>query len=404
MELVRRLIAVMLVGALAAGPIARAAADEEAPGPLPPPQPEPPPAPEGVRDSADVVSAYDAAFEALVKGDYDTAMRGFDDVAARSVEPDRRAGARELSRYARRMKDAQKLGVVDQHGRMKLDNGGRPYFVVETTLASFYSSFVLLDIFNVDSFRPSVALVTGVTAAGFVGSLFGSEHFRVSNGTSEAYFVGLWTGLGNGLLLGPKLGISPDTTSGSGDGEVNQNYLTFGLATMALGGAAGAYIGHEYEPTTAQARFTGNLAASGGLTVLLGYGVIHPTDVSGETLTALVGVGIDVGLGVGISVAPKLDWSTARTTYVTLGEYLGGLGGFAAAALIGGDSNDTSRLVSGSTLIGLWGGFALSAYLTRNMEPDRRYGGKDESASTRWQLAPVQLGRGATGLGVAGVF
>jgi hypothetical protein len=380
------------------------AAPEEPRGPSAP-APEQPatPAPPPSADEVALDAVYDAAFEAFVNGDYDAAIRGFAEVAAGTTDPGRRTAAIELGRLAARMKLGKRAGLVDDNGRLELDSG-RPSFVVASTLSSFYAGLVLLDTFNVDDYRPSVAIVTLTTAAGFVGSLFATRDAKVSEGMAAAYYTGLWTGLANGLLIGPALGFGPDP-DGTGDGEVAQGYLTFGLVTMAVGGAAGAYLGHKREPTTAQVRAAGLLGINTFLTTAIGLIVFEADFDDDDNYPLVLGLGLDVGLGLGIFAAKDMDWSGSRVTYVGLGEFLGALAGFASSALvIGADPSDgQAKTMAIMTLAGLWGGGGLAVHLTRDLPKHPRYRPRPAALSS-WQLAPVALGGGGTGLGVVGAF
>src|SRR5689334_19555462 len=117
------------------------------PAPPPPPEPEPtvtptvtPPSSTPV-DPPELRAAYDAAFAELLVGNWPTAATAFADIANRSVEDERRGAASELARFAREMDDRGEGGPQRSSGRAD--------FVVTTTLASFYSSFVLVDLFGV---------------------------------------------------------------------------------------------------------------------------------------------------------------------------------------------------------------------------------------------------------------
>jgi hypothetical protein len=90
---------------------------------------------------------------------------------------------------------------------------------------------------------------------------------------------------------------------------------------------------------------------------------------------------------------------------VGLGEFLGGLGGFAAGALIFGTDvdSDGGRVMAGLTLGGLAGGFALATHLTRGMEKHPRFE-KAASGQVSWAPTPLVLPGGGQGLGVVGTF
>lgn len=365
-----------------------------APAPAAAEEPAPPPA-----DTADVVAAYDAAFQALVAGDFDRAMAGFRHVAEVSTDPDRRAAARELGRLAEALKARALPATRPAAGGAGVrDASGRSEFIVSTTLASFYSGFVLVDIFDIDDYRPGVLMVSGATAAGFVGSLFGSRRLAISGGMAESYTAGLFLGLSNGLLLGPILGV--DVEGDDGDGEVAESWLELGLGATIVGGAAALYLADQVKPTRGQAMMVNTLAVAGIATVGLGYGIFQPEEVDYETVLLTLALGLDAGAGVAIALAPRIDWSTARVRLVSLSGFLGAVAGFTVGAVVIGepDTDEDARFYATSVLLAGWGGLGLGTYLTRDMPPDPRFA-KPETASTTLQVVP--FGRGVA---LAGTF
>jgi hypothetical protein len=374
------------------------------PQPLPPDEEPGAPAP----DAADVAADYERAFELMVAGHYADAAAIFESVSARTGDPARQASSRELARLARRMAEAhgQPTAAPGAATSVRFDDG-RIELVVASTLAAFYSGFFLIDIFDVTDFRAETALVTGVSAAGFASSLLLTRGERIPGSMAESYTLGLWSGLANGLLLAPILGVDPDSP-GPEDGEVNENYLTVGLVTMAAGGVAGAYLGHTIEPTRGQVRLAGTLGISGVATTGLMLVIIQPEDIDGDTVAALLAGGLDVGIGAGAALAPQVDWSTSRTSLVALSEFLGTLGGFTIAAIAlgadGPESDNEARLAATCVLTGMWGGFALGTYFTRDYAPDARFEKKAAATqAARWQLAPM-LARELRGVGIVGIF
>ncbi len=373
------------------------------------PQPQPPPDGAGGMvapqppDPPDVAADYERAFELMVAGKYAEAATLFESIGTRTTHAELYASSRELARLARRMAEAHggtSAGTTAVHF-----DDGRIEFVVSTTLATFYSGFFLTDIFDVTDFRAQALMVTGVTAAGFAGSLLLTSGKRIPGSMAEAYTLGLWSGLANGLLLAPVLGIKAGSSS-SADGDVNENYTTFGLVTMAVGGVAGAYVGHQIEPTRGQVRLSGTLGINGVATTGLMLAIIQPSGLDGETVAALLAGGLDIGIGAGALLSPQINWSTSRTSLVGLSEFLGALGGFTFAAIVlGGDganSDNEGRLAAASVLTGMWGGFALGTFFTRDMAPDVRFEGAAQAA-LHWQLAPIVSGR-STGVGIVGLF
>ena len=391
---------------------------EGAPAPPPaqptpsPAQPTPPPAqpaqplaqpaqPVPTSDTADVIAAYDQAFAALLAGEFQKAAVGFRAVAARSVEADRRAASRELARLAD--------GLIARGAKLRLKSpgqtapatraiadddqpdAGRAGFIVTTTLASTYAGVYLLDILNTSDFRAAVLVITGTTAAGFIGSLYGSSGKTITAGTADAYSLGISMGVGNALLLAFPLGLDSSTES----------VQTTVIGGMVLGGVAGMIMGDRARPTRAQVGFTGTTATLGLATAGLGLVVAQP-DTSADTVLLVLAGGLDAGAGLGLGLAGNLDWSPGRQRLTSLGAFLGALAGWATAALLTGTSSSgdtTSRAWAGSTLVGMWGGFGLSTYLTRHMKPDPRFAPAKPTVEA--QVAPMLIGH-APGLAISG--
>ena len=389
----RQLPQVLIVLALVLG--APAAADEPAPAAV---------APATIPASTDppeVVAAYDRGFQAIVSGDLPHAIQYLELVVRTSAEPARRAAARELVRLANALGSGKPVVVaVARPGG--LDQNGRAEVVVSTTLASFYSGFVLADLFNLDDYRANVLVITGATAAGFAGSLLATRHARVSGGTAEAYTLGLWAGAANGLLLANRLGIDPDGSSG--DGAINQSYLLFGLGAMALGGAGGYLAADAYQPTRAQIMFTNIAGITGTATagLLLVTLDVQPSEPA-KNIPMILALGLDLGVGAGVALTPHVDWSSSRVRYVGLSEFLGALAGFATGAVIYGasPSDDEVRAMTGLILAGTWAGLGTGVYFTRNMAPEAA--GAASAPEAGVQIVPF-AGRGGGGVSVGGVF
>jgi hypothetical protein len=375
------------------------------PGADPPPEGTPPPpeapvatplaplaAPPLAVDPPELVAEYDRAFRLLLSEQWDAAARAFSEIASRSVDLQRRAAAIELARYGREMDERADEGPKR--------NSGRASFVATTTLASFYAGFVIDDFLAVEDIKAQTLLVTGVTLGGFTASLFATKDRRITESMASAYGSGLLVGAGNGLLLAPRLGIEPDASS-SADGDVNQNYLVFGLLTMAGGGAAATYLADRFDPTPAQAQFAGLMGVNGLATVGLSLAMIQPDSMDYRNLLLLLALGLDGGVVGGVVLGRDLTWSKSRMTYVTLAEFLGGLTGVAAAVVTvdNADSDDGLRVGAGLVLGGVWGGFALATHLTSDMAPDPRFRVKGPTVS----LVPM-MGSQMRGLAVGGTF
>lgn len=379
---------VMIALSMAVAAAAAQAQPAEVPGEAPPVPPVPIAPPAG--DAPALVAQYDRAFGLLVSEQWEDAAKLFAEVAARSVDAERRGAAAELGRFAREM-DAR---AEDGPKR----SSGRASFVATTTMASFYAGFVLDDILAVEDIKAQTLVVTGVTLGGFTVSLLGSSGVRITDSMASAYGSGLLIGAGNGLLLAPRLGLEPDGESG--DGEVDDGYLGFGLVTMAAGGVGAMYLADLYDPTAAQAQFAGLMGLNGLMTVGLGMVMLEP-DWDYENILAALAIGLDAGVVGGVVLGRDLTWSKSRLTYVTLAEFLGGLTGVAAAVvLIDEDGSDQENIGAGLVLAGVWGGFALATHLTRDLPPDPRY----RSRGTAVSIVPIVTERGGRGVGLAGTF
>lgn len=357
----------------------------------------------GAARAGDSRDDYDRAFTALVAGDFDTAIAWFDAVASESDDVDLIAASRELARLAADLRDRgvrfsndspSATPVVDDGGEDRDDSTkGRTSFITTTTMTSFYSGFVLIDLLDIDDFRPGVAIVAGTTGLGLVGSIYATRGRTITEATADAYGIGLGIGVGNGLLLASPLGLDNET----------ENIQMFALGSMVLGGAAGLYLGDQVNPTRAQVSVTGTMGMMGLATVGLGFGIVQPDDIGEDTVLILLAAGLDVGVLGGLAMAPKLDWSVSRARLVTLGAFVGAVAGFAGAAIITGaedPDDETGRLWSASILGGAWGGLGLAWHLTRDMDPDPRY--RAESSRTT-SIAPTLI-RDAPGFAVAGTF
>jgi hypothetical protein len=149
---------------------------------------------------------------------------------------------------------------------------------------------------------------------------------------------------------------------------------------------------------------TSTIGLMGLASTLLSLAIVQPDDTDGNTFLAVTAGGLDAGLAVGAAFARNVDWSLSRARLVGLSAFLGGLAGVGTSLLLfadaGGDADNTARLAAGITLGGLWGGFALGAYLTREMAPDYRF---RQRAGATPLVAPTMI-RDAPGVAVAGMF
>lgn len=378
-----------------------------------PAEPAPPVAP-----AADEQAQFDAAFDALVRGDFATASAGFGALAASASTPERRASSHELARLADELiargghltfgpevtpasgpPGAPPIAAASSVVAVSEDDtvdGGRANFVITTTMASFYSGFVLLDLLDVDDLRTGTLVVMGSTAGGVLGSIYGTSGRTMTGGMADAWGLGMFVGAGNALLLSGPLGFY-DSIENSTE-KVNTFTLasSWGLAGIAL------YAADRIRPTRGQVSVVQTFGLMGVSSTLLALAIAQPDDVSGDAFLGMTAAGLDIGIAAGMGFGNRLDWSHSRARYVQLGALLGGLAGAGTSILLLADSdgdNNTARAAAGITLGGLWGGFALATHLTRGMAPDYRFRRHGPTA----MLAPTSI-RNAPGLALSGMF
>jgi hypothetical protein len=288
-------------------------------------------------------------------------------------------------------------------------DSGRTSFIVSTTLASFSSGFVVMDLLDRESLRGGVASISATTAVGFLASLHLSRGRTITAATADAYSLGMLLGAGNGLLLSKPVGIHGATG--------HEGTELMALGALALGGTAGLVLGDRLQPTRGQVAVTSTLSLLGIASFALGYGIIQPDSGGGDLGYLVPAACLDAGAVAGFLVAPHIDWSVSRARMVSLGSFLGALGGFATGVLAFGGSADLEELSEGkslnawsaTTLAGVWSGFGLSWYLTRGMRPDVRFAPASAGrpapgpAATAMQILPTPL-PGGGGFSVAGSF
>jgi hypothetical protein len=370
--------------------------------------------PDGPPPAADPSrTQFDAAFDAMTRGDFQTAAVGFRAVAASSPDPELRGAAIQLGRLAedfqRRgtrltfsnapglagpMRSPKEVGVSEDD---EID-GGRTSFIITSTVASFYTGIVLVDLSDSEDIKGGTLIVMGTTAAGLVGSLYATRGRTMTGGMADAYGLGMALGVGNSLLLSSPLGVVDADTNAS---EKTQLFV---LGSAWGGAAAGLMIADRIRPTRAQVSVTSTIGAMGMISTLLGLAILQPDDLDGDTFLTVTALGLDAGVVAGAGFAGKLDWSLSRARLVGLSAFLGALAGVGTSILLfaddDGSDDNTARMAAGITLGGLWGGFALGTRLTRDMAPDYRFRAKPGVSAN---LSPTMI-RSAPGLSVVGSF
>ena len=217
----------------------------------------------------------------------------------------------------------------------------------------------------------TMVVLAGLFGGGAGGYML-TEKYDVDAGTARSTTIGLVAGAANGALLIKPL-LAPEY-----DAEDVMGLLFLG---SAIGAGAGFAYGQGAELTDGQSTFVGNAVLLGTSSAALAaiMGSQNGTYDNWENTT--LAVGLDAGLLGGVLIAPSLDWSRKRARFVMAGTVLGALVGGMAAGLVtdkrdnpdGGEEDYNGDLIAGCMTAGLWGGFALSAYLTRDYDPDPKF-------------------------------
>ena len=342
-------------------------------------------------------STFRRGMRLYLEGDYKAAAKRFGDVARTSRDPDRRAAAdrlRGLSLRGPALAGAGEAGDLTSSDEDAVS--GRTSFILTTTLASLYAGVVLTDILNVgDDPRLVVLLLTGSTAGGLLGSIYGTRGIRISSSTGAAYSSGIIWGLVNGGLI--SAAIDYDTT------EAVQTTI---LLSMAAGGTAGFLIGRRYDPTRAQVHATGAAGFLGLVTAAFSYMVVQPEEPGFRRVMLTHLLAYNAATALGAYAVKDIDWSLSRSRLVSLSGVLGAVAGWSLVTLVMGFDNDnTVRAWGGSMLAGTWGGVAMGIWLTEGMAPDKRFSREPATeVSLTPTILPAAQGRTAPGLAVVGRF
>ena len=333
-------------------------------------------------DGDDIRLALSRGLEFLKSGQFEKAKQLFDQVADKTLLAERKEVALSLSAYASRLetlvrKDPEKKRAI---------TSGRVEFIVTSTLIGAYAGGVLIDLTGISDVRLGVATVMLTTGAALTGAIFGTRNKGIRAAEGSAYTIGaLWGGATSVLvwgIVGPK----------------NEELVTLTVFGSVAGSGLGSFfLTREIGATAGQVSIVGNGAFMGFSTSAMLIPVIGFEDLN---VPLLLFSGLQIGTGVGVWSSLDSNWSSDRATLALLGGGVGSLGLWGLTTLVvGEDSNKyIARIWSGSAIAGLWGGYALTAYLTRNMEPD-----EESLPVSNLSLSPM-FGEDFKGLGIAGSF
>lgn len=237
---------------------------------------------------------------------------------------------------------------------------------------------------DVDNGSLGTFIMLGGVFGGGAGGYLLTEKYDVDAGAAHATTIGLLAGTANGALL-----IKPTL---EGDYEADE---VMGLIFLgsAFGAGAGFAYGQAADLTEGQATFLGNAVLLGtstaALTAILGSRNGQYDSWENGTLA----LGLDAGLIGGALLAPHLDWSKRRSRIVLAGTVLGALAGGMVAGLTtkkdnATESNNKDDVVAGCMTAGLWAGFGLGIYMTRDDDPDPKYRTAPQAPTTSTSFAP----------------
>jgi hypothetical protein len=412
-------------------------------------------APAPALDSPELEARFQQALDAFAAGRFAEAAAGFEDVAARSIHPDRKITAAEMARQARARVEAVFVPApVPRHGDAQLtpqSRDGRYMLLIGTTLLglSLYGPTLIsaadasgktgVGLYMLGAggsfFVPYLVTRTspvtwGMSDAWWHGATSGALHgaMALAIGDSDVDTTAMLTALSLGSLGEGTLATlwaqatdaSPGLTNVMGKGSDFGAAFGAGLAAIVLpadqvttrsmsiaglaGTGAGYLLGWEYAQKRDVTWGDAEVLSDAGL---LGAAVAAVPLVLGQpdnyrvVVGTLVG-GAALGLVAGDRLLEGRDFSPGQGVVMELSSIAGGLVGAGLGYLISPSDDDSAegKIITTGAALGGVGGFAL-AYLgldTRAQRPD----GAQAPALTL-QLAP-DLAPGRKGLVLAGRF
>jgi hypothetical protein len=196
----------------------------------------------------------------------------------------------------------------------------------------------------------------------------------------------------SGGLVGLQLAIPLAVLAGSNSSTEN---LALFLGSVTTAGAAGYFANRAWGTTPGEMSFVGSTALWGNVLGLLGSSA---AGAHGDDLAIVSIASVATGTALGAVFARDLAPSIAHVRYIDFGALAGGIAlGGAYLGLSGSSGNGKA----GATITGLGvlGGGALAAYMTRDMKRD------EPRRATAFQWAPTFAPTdGGVTIGVGGTF
>jgi hypothetical protein len=315
--------------------------------------------------------SYQAAFEALARGEHSLATQLLQGLVATAPQHPLAARARSvlsaLAATATRVQEptepppAETTAAETQttrRGAQRPTAAARAELVFFQTVHGLTLGAEVCAMASCTGSQPWVlSLMLG--AGGGFGLSFYASHGGVTPGLARALTDGTLWGALNGL------GLLEATGASNGD----QHAVRTG-AYLALGQLAGLGVGgllyHQLEPTAGQV----SLSASGGMwSLAVGaelFGMFNPKFGTRTWAALLMGAG-NAGVLAGGLLARSVPMTASRVMLIDAGGLLGGLGGLGIAVLAQGDHAQITPTL-GCGLLGTLTGLSLSYYLTRDWD------------------------------------
>jgi len=327
----------------------------------------------------DVWRTYDAAFQALLAGRRDEALRMLAEVAAAGpTHPASRRAAELLALRAA-------APPTDEPERARPEGPTRAARAELASFQTFHGIAVGLEVcllVDCQSATGGIALLAVGGGVGLALSL-GAAPQGIRPGTTASLDAGVEWGAWNAIAIG----VANDSRSQAFAGTL--------LVGQGLGLGVGAALSAIARPTAGQVSLANTVGLWSGLITLFARGADEFSGSRQSIMLSLLAAS-DVGLAGGALLAARFPVSRGHALLIDAGGAAGALSALGVTALIGG--NGTRRQTYFLAMIpGTLVGLGASAYLTRRWDAPRL------PADLAFTVAPIADGRGATA-GVGGRF
>lgn len=315
--------------------------------------------------STSAPTAYERGVQAFARGDFQAAKAAFDETLAAPSAEGERARAQALRDLAERYLktgarlvfpsgnlDAQKnpLALPDE----RTDDEIVSYYLTSVPYGIALGAYVSL---LADSHSPAGFVFPVLGAVGLAaGGMAYADH-------KETRPYGQPQAIVSGLLIGLQVGIPLNALSDTTSGKESLGIL---LGSATVGGIGGYMASQRFATTPGEMSFVGSSALWANVLGVLGGAVAKASDKDFAPISLAM---VAAGTTVGAIYARDFGPSIARVRYLDFGAVVGGLalGGTYLGLAASSGNGQTAAAV---TAVGVIGGGALAAYLTRDMRGD----------------------------------